>query len=135
MSTSKWRVVPSDLVAQWLEVFDAAWSQSSVRVGGVCPNCHERALHHFYIRHKMLNEWQSSSTFEGEREGVHRQKDAADSIEWCAHCNIYNYVKDQGAPPRWPETFVGVENGGNHTVASVIDAVMNHIVKYGDFRP
>jgi hypothetical protein len=67
------------------------------------------------------------------QERAARNVDAADGVEWCAHCHIYSHIKDKSAPPWWPDTVAGVERGSDHRpVEDIIGAVTVYLAEHGD---
>ncbi|MFD9733275.1 hypothetical protein [Umezawaea sp. NPDC059074] len=135
MDTAKWCVVPSGVSEQWGTVFLAAFRECrGIRLGEACPHCGIVALRQFYIRHQFVDPESLSGEPAWMRERVARLVDAADGLEWCANCRIYDDIKDKSAPSWWPDSVAGVERGSAYEVEGVIDVVTVYLAEHGDFQ-
>jgi hypothetical protein len=133
VDTTEWHVVPREVLEQWDVVFNAAYREHhGIRLDAACPNCGTVALRQFYIRHLRVDPASFTNEPAWMRERAARNVDGADGLEWCAHCHIYDHIKDKSAPPWWPDTVAGVERGDGYTAEGVMGAVMAYLAEHGD---
>jgi hypothetical protein len=135
VDTTEWRVVPREVGERWWAVFQLAFREHrGIRLDVACPHCGTAALHQFYIRHRMADPAALAKRPLWMQERAARLIDAADGVEWCAHCRIYNHVVDKSAPPWWPDAVAEIERGYNGRVEHVFDVVAAYLAEHGDVR-
>ncbi|GAA3465361.1 hypothetical protein ACFFSW_17430 [Saccharothrix longispora] len=128
---SPWRVVPHRLGASWSKAFRRAREQPSIRVDVACPDCGVTALRQFYVRHRKADPAELATAPQWLQDRARRNANAADGVEWCAHCRLFDHVKDKSAPPWWPESTAGVEPGTGD-VHRIIGVVTAYLSAHGD---
>ncbi len=128
---SPWRVVPRRLGESWSRAFHRAWEQPSIRVDIACPNCGVRALRQFYIRHRRATPAELAAAPQWLQDKIRRNVNPADGVEWCAHCHLFNHVRDKSAPPWWPESVAGVEPGDSDA-ERIMDIVTAYLAEHDD---
>ncbi|GAA0209137.1 hypothetical protein GCM10010492_03530 [Saccharothrix mutabilis subsp. mutabilis] len=129
---TKWRVMPSGASEAWTRLFGRAWHEPGIRVDAACPNCGQRGLHQFYIRHEAVSEVDREVASEWLRERIRKAENAADGVEWCQQCRIFDHVQDKAAPPWWPLAVAEIKVSPKSAPEHVIDSVALFLAEHED---
>ncbi|MRH86170.1 hypothetical protein GFY24_01600 [Nocardia sp. SYP-A9097] len=112
---SEWRPVPSELYAEWREVFNRDWSGAEVE--SACPVCESKTLRRWYALDEDTAMVLRGVEFSGQGR----------LWEWCSSCQVYETFPDGYVPGWWSPPYQVDDSALGHDPHAIECARLSHL--------